>query len=294
MSKTLTLKMHASVTGYADDQLRPTFESGVKVDKPFVLLAGPNGSGKSAVLRGIRSTIGLTGERFGSAAEVLGVRGTEYAIKDTDKKQSGSIDHHESPSAVFDLEAMGWTGQPCYLFDSRAASGMASKSSFDDDMLYHVNLIAGGGSKVSHGQFVAKTWREAIKWACGAPDDAQNKKDWSKEREDLVTQLSKNKPSEERWLLLDEPEGAIDIEQLLTGLAGVLHVAEVGKLRVFCSSHSLLFAAGIAEHPKIQVINLKNREDANWINIQKRAMKFAADADWIARVGEDVARNISK
>tara|TARA_B100000953_G_scaffold258734_1_gene223511 strand:- start:5605 stop:6489 length:885 start_codon:yes stop_codon:yes gene_type:complete len=293
MSKALTLKLHASATGYADKQLRPTLEEGISVDKPFVLFTGPNGSGKSACLRGIRSTIGLAGERFGSAGEVLGVEGTPYAPKASKDDQNPFFRHREEPSAVFDLEALGWNGQPCYLFDSRAASQMASKSSFDEDMFYHVSLIAGGGSKVSHGQFVTKTWNEAIEWACGAQIQPHGQGDWSADRKKIVDKITKGKPSEERWLFLDEPEGAIDIERLLIGLAAVLHVAEIGKLRVFCSSHSLLFAAGLVQHPKVQVIDLKSQQGTHWMDVQQRAMAFAADPDWLSKVGQDIAQKIS-
>lgn len=293
MSKTLTLKLHAEETGYADEQLRPAFAEGVAIEKPFVLLSGPNGSGKSAVLRGIRSTIGLEGERFGTSSDMLGAKGTSYLDDETKEDHRNFYRRSDPVSAVFDLEDLGWEGQSCYLFDSRAASQMASKGTFDDDIFYHVNLIAGGGGKVSHGQFVTKTWNEAIAWACGAPVESRNQIDWSDERRDLAAKITNNKFSEERWLFLDEPEGAIDIERLLIGLAALLHVAEEGRLRIFCSSHSLLFAAGIADHPKVQIIDLKSEQGGSWMDIQRRALSFSADPEWMEKVGKDIAGNIS-
>ena len=293
MTKPLSLKLHAQTTGYADEQLRPTFAQGVAIDRPFVLLAGPNGAGKSAVLRGIRSTIGLTGERFGSAGTVLGAEGTRHAK--SEERTSPSFLPRDKPGAVFDIEALGWEGQTCYLFDSRAASQMANKASFDDDdMLYHISLIAGGGSQVSHGQFVTKTWNEAIEWACGAPIEERNGRDWNGERIAVAESLGGSTTESERWLLLDEPEGAIDIERLLVGMAALLHAAEIGKLRVFCSSHSLIFHAGLADHPKMQVIDLKSQQQYPWMDVQKRAMAAAGNSDWLAAVGKDIVEKITQ
>lgn len=293
MTRPMKLTLHQTQTGYADKELRDQFAAGVEITSPFVLFTGQNGSGKSAILRGIRSTIGLSGERFGQACQVHGAIDT--ALQTTDRPDRHSIfSDRRRPSAVFDLEDLGWQGQSCYLFDSRAASEMGSKHSFDEgDMLYHVGLIAGGGNQVSHGQFVTKTWNEAIEWACGAPIESRNDMDWNDDRRHVRGQLTSN-PSQERWLFLDEPEGAIDVERLIAGMAALLYAAQEGRLRVFCSSHSLLFASGLADHPKVQVINMKSDHGNDWMEVKKRALKAVQDRAWIDRVGKQINETIAQ
>lgn len=291
MTSQMTLKLHPTSAGYADERLRKTFEKGVKIEKPFVFLTGPNGSGKSSCLRGIRSTIGLTGERMGQEGEVLGAEGTKYA---KEKKEELFFSKNEKPSAVFDLKALGWTGQESYLFDSRAASSVASKSNFEQDMLYHLTLVAGGGSKVSHGEFIAHTLEEALDWACGGPLRFGGKAHTDKNREEIKKSLSKGKPSSERWLFLDEPENGIDIDRLLIVLSVLIYTAKPGKLRVFCSSHSPLFVTGIIDHPKVQTIDFKGHRGEDWVTTQLRAMRFVSDCEKFEKTGKNISENINK
>jgi ABC-type hemin transport system ATPase subunit len=62
--------------------------------------------------------------------------------------------------------------------------------------------------------------------------------------------------STERWLLLDEPEAALDIEAVMIGLSLLIRAAAPAKLRVLCASHGPMFAAGMAEDPNVQVVDL--------------------------------------
>src|SRR3546814_4033513 len=78
---------------------------------------------------------------------------------------------------------------------------------FDDDLRYHLSLIAGGASKVSHGQFVAKTWWEAIEWGLGLAEIADP---MAHIRPDSPLSFVRDaalagaEPSIERWPFIDE------------------------------------------------------------------------------------------
>lgn len=171
---------------------------------------------------------------------------------------------------------------------------LAKSAEFDDDMMYHASLLMdGGGRNTSHGQFVSKTWWEAVRWADGLIDVGGG---WRRGTSDpsrlalLEEALSGAEPSQERWLLIDEPETAIDAEALLVGLAALLRIAEIGKLRIVCASHSLLFAAGLMHHPKIQVLDLG--ADASWLRTQEIVLKLASDRPKLDRAGDDMLKRI--
>ena len=241
-------------SGYASDALRSSGVDGTTIDKPFVFLTGPNGSGKSALLRGIRASIGVLGERAGQKIRTEGM--------------FGRADERDVPARL-DLEALGWNGQDTHLFDSRETSALAKSSTFDEgNMLHHVSMIAGGGSRVSHGQFVSRDWWSALEWAVAPSEDER-----------------------ERWLLLDEPETAIDAEKLIIGFAALLEAAEPGRLRVFCASHSLLFASGLTRHEKIQTIDLGERVD--WVSTARIALDISADAEKLSDVGRSIIKKLS-
>lgn len=213
----LKFVLRPGLGGYAASMLGGSDIDGRVVDMPFVLLAGPNGSGKSAVLRAIRASIGLRGERAGMPDTPFRAHLDPSTTDDAEMLATHVRDHGgttraaDHVPAVFDVSALGWSGQPTYLFDSRAASGIADKASFDDDMSYHVSLISGGGRNVSHGQFVSKTWWEAIEWAVGAHDLPDP---WRRNGASPARQAARDafigdaEPSTERWLLIDEPETA--------------------------------------------------------------------------------------
>ena len=298
----MKLTLRRDLGGYALPVLEKAEIDGLELDRPFVLFTGPNGSGKSAVMRGIRASIGLRGERSGYIDTPMRRHLTpEEAGNDPERlathlmEMRGDTAVADHVPAAFSIRDLGWTGQATHLFDSRAASSMAKSASFDDDMAHHISLLAGGGSKVSHGQFVAKSWWEAIHWAAGV---AELDDPWRGSRPSPARQFVRDHalgdapPSQERWLFVDEPETAVDAEVLLVGLCILLRAAEIGRLRVFCASHSLLFAAGMTAHPKIQTVDMGRPR--GWMATQEIALKVAADMGRIDDVGQDMLAKIRK
>ena len=244
--------------GYALDALTASGVEGTVIDKPFILLTGHNGSGKSALLRGMRSSTGVYGERSGHSLNSV---------------SHSAHDARSNRPITLCPKALGWAGQETYLYDSRATSVLAKASTFDDDdMLHHITMIAGGGGRVSHGQFVVRDWFQAIEWAAAPVKD-------------------NDKPAE-KWLFIDEPETAIDSEKLIIGFATLLALAEIGRLRVFCASHSLLFANGLTDHPKMQTVDLGG--DVDWLSTTKIALGISANAEKLNDLGQTFAEKLTK
>lgn len=288
----MKLKLLPHLGGYAAKLLENNGFTDCEVTKPFVLLSGSNGSGKSSIIRGMRASMGLNKERFGTT-DCFG------RLSDKDKltpeeamtqvsKYDGKFQAADHVPAVFSLKDMGWKGQPSYLFDARSVSGKVNMSAFDDhDFMNDVQMIVGGRTKVSHGQFVSRAWWGAIDWAIGI---TSSDNPWERlpglKQKTYKKIIGKGAPSGERWLFIDEPETGIDAEVLVTGLSILLSACEVGKLRVFCASHSLLFPAGIADHEKVQTIEVEPTRP--WMNTQKIAMKIASNPEKL----EEVSRKI--
>jgi predicted ATPase len=65
----MKIALRRDLGGYALDVVAASGIDGLEIQKPFVLLTGPNGSGKSALMRAIRATIGLRGERAGQLSD---------------------------------------------------------------------------------------------------------------------------------------------------------------------------------------------------------------------------------
>ena len=291
--------VRSDLGGYAGskDELRALAD--MEVEKPFVLLTGPNGAGKSALLRMIRASIGLEGERAGHF-------GTEFS-RPVDKDESGDdlgklaayVHGFDGPKAprdfpgVLDVRQLGWTGQRSWLFDSRAETNLVAASSFGADMMHQVAMVAGGAARVSHGQLLRRSWGDALHWALGYDPalDPYDNRNIPKGRKALIEALAPTGRSDERWLLLDESEVAIDVEQLVLGLSLLLETAEIGKLRVFCASHSPLFAAGMAEHRNVQVVDLGGPKP--WLAAQQAAMMIASSPSEISRIAGVVTKNIN-
>lgn len=254
----MQIKFRKEAGGYALKALEESGIDGTTIDKPFLFIAGSNGSGKSALMRSIRSSIGLKGER----------EGTPFEIKERPDLLASMPDEHP---ALLDLEALGWRDQKTYFFDSRATSVIAKASTFDDDdIFHHVSMIAGGGSRCSHGEFVGRDWWGALEWAITKPQKGDG----------------------EKWLFLDEPETAIDSEKLIIGLAALLEAAKPGRLRIFCASHSLLFASGLADHQKVQTIDLDS--NIGWLTTTKIALDLASNADKLADLGKSIVNKYNR
>jgi len=272
--------------------------AGIEIDRPFVLLTGPNGAGKSALLRAIRATTGVTGERegrFPSRDDMESAADPETVGSDPGKlaayvRSFGPEGIPKNASGVLDLAALGWKGQRTWFFDSRAETKLQSAGTFDRDISYHADLIMRGSSS-SHGQMLHKGWFNALRWALGiveAEDGYDNDKQLPPARRELLRIATNGAPrSEERWLFLDEPETALDAEVLMIGLCTLIRHAEIGKLRVFCASHSPMFAAGLANDPKVQVVDLGGPRP--WFNLQRWAIEAARNPEIIADIAQDIA-----
>lgn len=298
------LVVREDLGGYGASNPALTSIAGVELVKPFVLLCGPNGSGKTSMLRMIRAAMGLTGERQGSA------RGDEFAppIKlpecdgDLGKMAAWASSFRGGNLAkglpgVLDVRALGWRGQRSWLFDSRSETQMTSAATFDDDIGYHASMIMGGASRRSHGEVLRGGWFRAVQWGLGlsdVPDAYDTPHRLPESRRELFKAVSSDaqRPSE-RWLLLDEPEAALDMDAQVVGLATLIRNAAFGSLRVFCASHSPLFAAGLADDPSVQVVDLGSRtKGLSWFSVQKVALANAADPATLDKMSNKVVENI--
>jgi ABC-type cobalamin/Fe3+-siderophores transport system ATPase subunit len=297
----MKLTLRTDLGGYALPAVVASGVDGRILDRPFVLLSGPNGSGKSAVLHGIRATVGLRGDRAGSVEGVM-ERHIDPETADGDVERLAvkvkGFDGEETARhvpAVFDLSDLGWRGNPTHLFDTRTTSGIGSSASFGDDMMFEASMLVGGGRKASHGQFVSRAWWEAIEWGLGA---IEAKDPWKATMPSparaavLEAALAGGPPDTERWLMIDEPETAIDVQALLVGLSVLLEAAEIGRLRVLCASHSLLFAAGLADHPKVQTVDMG--ADVSWTDTQRIALDVAKDRAKLASIGREIGARITR
>jgi energy-coupling factor transporter ATP-binding protein EcfA2 len=275
----------------------------VAVEKPVVVLYGPNGSGKTTLLRMLRAATGLVGERQGW--EQSRVKPYGY---DTDPAACGGDPgklaawcsvgtvmerRYGMPRdlpGVLDVEALGWHGHRTWLYDSRKATeGLGASQVSDIETGRHVAQLFDSRSQ-SHGETLRGDWHEAILWARGdvsAPDPYDGELSGKDACMGVLRDaLFPSGRPEERWLLLDEPETTLDAEALAVGLAWLVDKAEIGKLRVFVASHSFLFPAGLASHPKVQVVDLG--QGGRWLENSREALRIAADPSAVGKVAADL------
>ena len=268
----------------------------VEVTKPFVLLCGPNGSGKTAALRMIRNATGLLGERGGhDVVDAFDPRPVEVdgggdlgRLAAVRVAFGGAAVPKDSPG-VLDVRALGWRGHRTWLFDSRVETLRVKPVAFEAaDMMDHVQAMM-SAKDASHGEAIRRAWTQAMGFAAGVgehrdPYDADPPKPHlAAIRRELFPDGAR---PPERWLLVDEPETAVDANSLMTGLALMLDRAEEGRLRVFCASHSPLFAAGLADHPKVQVVEVG---PAPWLEAQRKIYDLVRDPERLSGIGARVA-----
>lgn len=289
----MKLTLRRDLGGYALPVVIASGIDGTIIEKPFVLLSGQNGSGKSAIMNGIRASVGLQGDRAGSIETPMARHlDPEAAEGDIERLATHTIGFDGPVAArhvpaVFRIDDLGWRGNPIHLFDSRSTSSIGKTAEFGSDMMFEASLLMGGGRNSSHGQFVSKAWWEAIEWAAG---NVPVKDPWRQATPSparaavLQAAIGEGDRSTERWLMIDEPETAIDVQTLIAGLAVLLEIAEIGRLRVFCASHSLLFAAGLVDHPKVQTIDMAG-SGASWMHTQRLAIRASADQERMHAMG---------
>lgn len=297
----MKFSLRSDLGGYAAEAPALKAIDGVEIEHPFVLLCGPNGSGKSALLGMMRRSMGLRGARAGMIGGdsmrplPMDAGSSDLARMAMDREIFQDSDGvPKSEPGILDVEALGWKGQRSWSFSSRSETELISSGSLGDDMHYQVNRLVDGARRSSHGQALKQAWDDALLWAAGLihARDPYDLDDLPPGRATLASKLWGTERSAERWLLLDEPETAIDAEALATGLALLLETAEIGRLRVFCASHSFLFAAGMANHPKVQVLDLG--QPSPWLKMQQRALTMAMMPGKISDVGAAMAKRMQQ
>lgn len=280
--------------GYAANAPALSAIDGTELGKPFILLCGPNGAGKSALLRMMRAATGVYGDRQGRFGGQIG-QPLDPALCGGDLGKLGAFRHAPFEGAcmpkdapgVVDVAALGWRGQPTWFFSSRSETSLIDATAFGDDMMHQANMLVGGGKRRSHGQLLRHSWHEAQQWALGLGEWPYPYFDGiPASARSMLDALGIETPSEERWLFLDEPETAVDADALASGLALLLTKAEIGKLRVFCASHSFLFPAGMADHANVQVIDLGT--STPWLDIQRFALSLAKSTEETTEVATAV------
>ena len=261
----------------------------VTIERPFVLLTGGNGVGKSTLLQAMRRTMGLIGTGMGRLPKMEGLNEplpfpTSWrdappevdlarhivAVRDRISGKwndiQGLIPKHPG---VFDPQAMGWRGQRSWLHDGRAVDAHDSIRG-DFDM---VSMRRSADDRLrSHGEQMTGRLRYAIAWGLGLFDrmdrydiaEEPGRDDYSRRDEvmprEIFARLAGHRPGDpartpERWLLLDEPETGMDPLVFARLMAMLVEGAALGKLRVFCVSHSPL-VQHLANSPNVQVIDL--------------------------------------
>jgi energy-coupling factor transporter ATP-binding protein EcfA2 len=286
--------------------------SGTEITAPFVLLHGPNGSGKTSLLKMLWGVHGLSGEGTGFRPMDLHenrLSGLDAAGGDVGRLALFEPELHGNPRirrgspGILDARELGWTGHRMYLLSTRSTTAAASQSHFNDhDFTAHLNQIL-ASKAASHGQLLLRDWNRVLAWAGGLidlPDPFDRTRPSSTGVNDYWTGAvlahhdiyealaghpagSPRRPAE-RWLLLDEPDMALDMPNFFAIMATLMAACETGGLRVFCASHSPLFAAGLANHPTVQVVDLA----AGSFERTKTILSLASDIDAIGERGRAV------
>ena len=290
----MKFKVRTDIGGIAADLPAYRGLDQVAIDKPVVFLTGMNGCGKSSLLTMIRRTIGLRGTGVGAFSK-LDICEHPYRTpygKKTDLGRLAAMSQENEWSrdakttlikgvpGVLDVVDLGWTGQRCYLHDTRAIDESVGHGGARGGIDLEGMVRASRAEKRSHGEVLRGRLRYALAWALGKIDipdpydrpPAKNG-EWEYDREryvrhchQLFEEVVGHAPGgarpDERWLLLDEPENGIAPDVFAEHMAVLLDQAALGRLRVICASHSPLIEAGLGRHPNAQILDLHERAPA--------------------------------
>lgn len=301
----MRISVRSDLGGYAVGLPGIRAVEGVEITKPFVLFVGANGSGKTALIRMMRAAMGLDGDRTGHAGDTVADDRTRLPTLEECENDLGrmaacvsgrvsGIRMDQRDPGVLDVAELGWRGERSWLYSSRSETVLRASPTFDRDIGYHAGMLADTGPRASHGQVLRGAWGHTLRWAHASlthDDPYDRPEDLAPVRRALwdAVRARDGDPAaprpRERWVFLDEPEVALDMHSLLWGLSALVHNAAPGRLRVFCASHSPLFAAGLADHPNVQVVDLgaevagenNGFDTAEWFRLQRNALRLAAD-----------------
>jgi predicted ATPase len=299
----------------------PAFADLAKTDieKPVVVLAGGNGSGKSTLFAALRQATGLIGPGIGAFQDVTFHDRHIPLPEEWETRQTGRQpdlakhllfveDRHASWSArdkgvlpedavgVLDPVSLGWRGQRVWLHDGRDLDNLDNRSL--SGSMRRMRSAADDALR-SHGQQMAGKLRYAVAWAIGLFDLRDGYDSTPPDRDDVhrrmeivprdvFTRLAGHAPgdgsrTDERWLLLDEPETGLDPEAFGRLMALLVSHAGHGRLRVFCATHSpLLFE--LANDPAVQIIDL----DGYATRLNETGKLLATEKGRAALVAEEI------
>lgn len=304
--------------------------SGIEITAPMVLFAGGNGAGKSSLFAALRRATGLVGTGIGRFPKYGGSDGplplpsswqeerqpadlARHALMAGDRIRRWDRDEvghlPDNAVGVLDPISLGWKGQRVWLHDGRSVDAHDSIRG-DFDM---TSMRRSADDRLrSHGEQMTGRLRYAIAWALGLFDlrdpydgSEADKGDRRREFEDVPREIFRrlaghapNDPArtEERWLLLDEPETGLDPVVFARLLAVLAENAAEGRLRVLCVTHSPL-AFGMAGQPGIQVIDMDGyaaRLDAASRTMSDPRLRAAAASEEMSRLVPDAAAATSE
>ena len=303
--------------------------AGVTIRKRVVFLAGGNGAGKSSMIAALRRTTGLIGPGIGRFPKMEGndvpvpfsgpcasrsakvdLARHAFMVQDGMRRWERNIETRvpEGAVGVLDPVKLGWTGQRIWLHDGRKIDAMDGiREDFD-----LVSMRRAADDRVrSHGEQMTGRLRYAVAWAIGLFDIADpydapepDKNDGRRRNEvvprEIFARLAGHRPDDpwrtnERWLLLDEPETGIDPAVFMTMMAILSEAAAPGRLRVVCASHSTL-VFDIARNCGAQIVDIDGYQrrlvEARRMLVDPDARKDAV-ADETYRLRTDCAKAVS-
>jgi len=209
-----------------------------------------------------------------------------------------------------DARALGWVGQRVFRYAGRDQIAASSKSYFNDMEDMHTQIVRSlRGRNASFGQLLMPEIEKALCWAFatpGSPGDVFDLPPPLKQAENVndvwtgsllapgilykaCSGLESGAPgrTEERWLMLDEPEVGLSIPLQVKVMATLLRVAEIGPARVFMASHSPLVLS-LVNHPLVQVVDMSG----GWLEAAQYAMQVLNTPKALSTVGAQTEKDL--